>query len=505
MAPTWTPPDPGAEAPVVLIRDDGRLADIHPSRLELLPELLVERRQFRPDGRGGLRLDQQLGCLFARDHEGRLVIPSGLVPRLAAVLRRAGCRAEIEDLTDPLIPDPAPEIPDAADDEERAILAALAGNRRGVIPVRSDRDRLAVLGRAMKVFAKHRIIVVAATRAEARKIDRHLRAILKEPVACCTRGLAYTDARVRVGTIGSLDPTVGQVIFFTGATQVLRADVPARLAICPRPRIYGLIDEQVALSRRQRLVIEAWVGPVIGRHGPAGERPPVVQAVFAAWPGKDRPDLPLGLAWKRQSTWHNEGRNAAIARLAGAFANGNMATLWEYGLFLDGEDHLRQEDRRRVVVLVESPEHARVLQPLLPGWPVLCADATHPGDDRKSDSTGSGRAEIPERAILTWVYARAIGRLEADVVLRADGTPWPLDLPLASCRPEHDTERPVLLVDLADHQDETARAATRARRRAYRQAGWLAGIADSAEDDEGVDHGPGRRRRGSASGSMIVP
>jgi hypothetical protein len=102
------------------------------------------------------------------------------------------------------------------------------------------------------------------------------------------------------------------------------------------------------------------------------------------------------------------------------------------------------------------------------------------------------------------VYTRAIGRLEADVVLRADGTPWPLDLPLATCRPGYGEQQPVLLVDLEDGQDRTARDSTRGRRRAYRQAGWLAGIADSAEDDDGVDRGPGRRRRGSASGARMV-
>ena len=33
---------------------------------------------------------------------------------------------------------------------------------------------------------------------------------------------------------------------------------------------------------------------------------------------------------------------------------------------------------------------------------------------------------------MTWLYARDRGRIEADVVIRADGTPWPLDLPIAS-------------------------------------------------------------------------
>jgi hypothetical protein len=488
---------------VVRIRVHGGVADIHSLRRELLSELLVERLRFRPDGRGGLRFDQQRERLFVRDHEGKLVVPAGLVPRLAAVLRRAGCRVEIEDRTDPLIPDPAPEFPEVAGEEQRAIVAALAGNRRGAIEVRSDRDRLAVLGLAMKVFTKHRIAIVTATRAAARKIGRYLRSILNEPVQLCTRGLAYSDARVRVGTIGSLDLELAQVIIFAQAAQVLHKDGPDRLAICRRPRIYGLLDARLDLSRRQRLLIEARLGPEIGRHGLTALRPAVVRAVFAAWPGKDRPDEPLGLEWKRSSIWHNAERNTAIARLAGALANGDISTLWEYGLFLEGEDSLDSGDKRRVVVLVESPEHACALGNLLPGWSVLCADATHSGDARKHDSTGSswtGRAEFPNRAILTWLSARAIGRLEADVVLRADGTPWLLDLPLAARRPEYNKERPVLLVDLEDGQDRTAADATQARRRAYREAGWLAGTADGTDDDIGSIHGSGRRRRGRHPG-----
>jgi hypothetical protein len=173
--------------------------------------------------------------------------------------------------------------------------------------------------------------------------------------------------------------------------------------------------------------------------------------------------------------WDNDRRNEAIARLAAALAAGDMTAPWEYGLFLDDDPDLRSCAERRVAVLVESPEHARTLGRLLPGWRVLCADGADLGTVGRAGAAGVGpevRDDLPGRAIVTWLHAR--GRIEADVVIRADGLPWPLDLAVAPPRPGQAEARPVLLVDLADHQDRTARDATRARRLDYRDRGWIA-------------------------------
>jgi hypothetical protein len=110
------------------------------------------------------------------------------------------------------------------------------------------------------------------------------------------------------------------------------------------------------------------------------------------------------------------------------------------------------------------------------------------------------RPELPDRAIVTLRFAHGLGRLETEVVLRADGTPWPLDLLLAAGRPDQDEEHPVLLVDLDDVQDVTARDATRARRQVYVDRGWLVirptGGDAPGEDDQGRT-GRGRGRRGA--------
>ena len=467
-----------AGVPVIVIRNHGVCANIQPARLEMVVDLLVERRRFRSDGRGGVRGEIEPEHLFDLNQNAVLWVPSGLVPRLADAARRAGYQVEIEDLAEPFVPAPRTDVPGIVDDARRKLIAALVGNRRGVIQARSDRDRFGVIDLLPRVFTRRPIAIVAKSRCEAKKISRRLRATQGEPVDCCTRGRTDSDDRIRVGTINSLDLTVAGVVVFVDATQILHEDVPDQLMILRRTRIYGLLGDGLALCRRQRLVIEAYSGPVIGRLGPPGERPVDVRAAFASWPGKNQPDEPLGLVWKRRSIWHNTDRNAAIAQLVEALAGGDLATLWKFGLFLDDEDDLRHGEQQRVVVLVESLEHGRELGRLLPGWRVLGADEASSLDASGPARFGSipaSRQELPDRVIMTMAFAHGLGSVETDVIIRADGTPWPLDLSLTSGRSQDIEEQAVLLVDLADDQDRTARDATRARRLDYRDRGWLVG------------------------------
>jgi hypothetical protein len=476
MRPIRWSVDLAAGPPAILIRDYGACANIHPAPPEMFEELLVDRQRFLSDGRGGLRREAQPQCLFDLDPDGGVNVPAGLVPRLAAAARRAGYRVDIQDHGEPPRAAPSPEFVGLIDNARLDLAGSLAGNRRGVIEVRSAQDKLSMVELVARVFTLRPIAIVTKSRREARTICWHLGRTLAEPVECCIRGSVRPDARIRVGTINNLDLTVAGVVVFVDATQILHKDVPGRLMILRRTRIYGLLGDHFAPSRRERLLIEAYAGPVIGRLGPPGERSGDVRAAFASWPGRNRPDEPLGLIWKRRSIWHNPDRNAAIARLAEALAGGDLATLWTYGLFLDGEDDLGHGEKQRVVVLVESLEHGRELGRLLPGWRVLGANEACLADSNEHELAGpipAGQKKYPDRVIMTLAFAHGLGSLETDVIIRADGTPWALDLALASGRTPAIAEQPVLLVDLDDDQDRTARDATWARRRDYRDRGWL--------------------------------
>jgi hypothetical protein len=433
-----------------------------PVSCEVLEELAVARRAFVADGQGRLRREAEPEYLFDFDPAGGVNFLSGLVPRVAAAARRAGYTVEVQDEAGTLIPAAPPAAGLHAD--RRRLAAALAGRRMGVVLARSDAERLAFMGLVLDLFAPGRVMVVTKTRDEAWEVCRALQAGRDEPVACYTRQFTRSDARIQVGTAGSLDLAGARVVVFMDATQVQHERVRPHLRILRRQRLFGLHDDRVDLSRREQLVLEGYLGPVIGRLGPEDETAADVVAIFADWRGGERPDRPLGLEWKRGSLWANPERNAAIARLAVALGGGDLAALWEFGLFLDDEPVARLRSDRRVAVLVESAEHGRALGRLLPGWSLLRA--------------GEGRVERPAPAgadllIATAMFARESGGLGAEVVIRADGMPWSLDVGLPAGRPGGAGERPVLLVDLADHQDRAARDATRRRWLDYCDRGWM--------------------------------
>ncbi len=469
--------DAAIRGPALLIRDHGGHATLRRPQRELLAalaaELAVVRRDFAVDARSGLRRVHQTETLFEIDAAGELHVPSGLVSRLVAAAGRAGYSVDVQDGGNRVVPASMVDLVGEREDIVR-LAAALAGSRRGVLAARSRDHRLAALRLIIRLLQDGKIMIIASTLAEPKKIARDLSSRTAEPSGCFTRQLNRSDVRVQVGTLGGLDPTVAGVVVFADARQALHARARRDLASLGRQRIYGLFDDRDWLGRRERLLIEAGIGPVIGRLGAADEFPVVLRAVFADWTGGELPDLQLGLQWKRRSIWHNPARNAAIARLASALDAGDDAPLWEHGLFLDREGAARPPADPAVVVLVEAPEHARGLAQLLPGWTVLSAERhdAAAAEARAGTPSRGYREGAARRAIATWLYARDRGRVEADIVLRADGTPWPLYVGLAPPGPRAEG-RAVLLVDLADDQDRTARAATNARRADYQDRGWV--------------------------------
>jgi hypothetical protein len=155
--------------------------------------------------------------------------------------------------------------------------------------------------------------------------------------------------------------------------------------------------------------VEGLFGGVVFEIESHRRHPADVRVLLADAPDVDVPRRATGLERKRHF-WHSDRRNAAIAAIARAFANGRLDDLVPHGLFLDAEPLERTAggQGRRVAVLVESPEHARAFGDLLPGWRVL--DALHdpyaePGPDDRTRPGAKHKFERPDGAIITLVRA----------------------------------------------------------------------------------------------------
>ena len=110
------------------------------------------------------------------------------------------------------------------------------------------------------------------------------------------------------------------------------------------------------------------------------------------------------------------------------------------------------------MIVVESPEHARKLQRLLPKWQVLDMMSGKP----------SPNSDLPRRIIATTSYVAAKG-IRAQVWIRATGTPWPLRLKNFPPRSDTGYKGAVLLVDIQDQMDAQATDDTERRIQEYQR------------------------------------
>src|SRR5262249_37347187 len=145
------------------------------------------------------------------------------------------------------------------------------------------------------------------------------------------------------------------------------------------------------------------------------------------------PRTRTSLERKRRHVWRAGRRNDFIAALTDALVGRDRATLWGHGLFLGAEDDAYfTGPAPSVTVLVESPEHGRELLKRLPGGELWDA-VPRKGQAAQRAADPFKIGPLPQ-VILTLVEATRLtdndGRhsLGTEVLVRADGTEWPLDL-----------------------------------------------------------------------------
>jgi len=416
------------------------------------------------------------GCTWERGREALVVptehggiMPAGLVPRVLALLQSQGHQAEVRDHRKDRRPlRVSKRLPEEITADEQLLVGAVIGHRQGQIVIRKGGDRIRVISLICWCFPAAHVLILASTREEVRDLHRKLGQPLRFNL-----GRQFGSRRISrfprvVATMASgaiYDTAKWDIILYPFAEQLTQKQAFEAAMRCGGPRVYGIVEAGSALPRRTRLIVEGICGPVIHElPDPGGRRADVRVLMFEA-PWCPAPGKLTVLERKRRMYWHSDARNGAVAEVATAFDTGNPEPLWQHGLLLSEEDGNRcaGNQRRRVAIVVESPEHGRHLLKHLPDWRLV--DANMPAKDRRGKI-------VLDRAVVTMLAADRQRQLDVDVLVWAAGGRAVADFPGFPPRYPDGRARQVLLIDVADDFDETAVDNTSARIRAYDLRRW---------------------------------
>ena len=419
--PREVPAGDATASAATTVRLDNRWAFVSPRPGdEILASLGYESRAYGAGGPRGLSDHRLHSALYRPGTGDSVAVPIGLVPRVVALLEGSGHRVAIVDRTPPRPGVGAGEVevgglagPDAA------LAGAVAANRRGLILAPGMPRRVAAIATMARAFPRARFSVAVASRSQVSSVHDRLRRLVREPVALHHKhGVILSGARLKVCTWGSLDERASDLILFAEAGDALGLRFVRSTSALTNQHVFGFVGPGAEPHAREGLLLKALLGVVIHEIGGDGGRPAAVRVAVAKAPAVPIPGKLDALERKRRSVWHAGGRNAGVAEVAAALAEGREADLRRQDVLCGGEPPrgLDGAGGRRVAVLVESPEHARVLAGRLPGWTVL------------SGRPGPGGGELPARSILTRVHAHGLRRLDVDALVRADGSAGPLRL-----------------------------------------------------------------------------
>jgi hypothetical protein len=449
--------DPKRQNPAVVgpvrVRVFGPLALVEGLPRSEIPSYLLSTATIpQPGGkRGGrLRAERQRHARFV---PAGLLIPAGLAPRVVAEVERTGRAVELRHES---------EIRPGLDVDEQALarlgpgeaafISTIRAQHRGLIAAPRLEDRVALVAAAAVALPHACISIGVASRSLAASFHARLSRRLREPVALHHKhGVVFSEERLRVATAGSLDPWWSDLVFFVEASDAItRLFLPTMSELQDGQAAFGFIDKSKRLGARERLRLEGFLGPIIHRVGPGPATVSVLVVKLEPVPFLDIRD---DLERKRRAIWGNQARNAMIARAA----------------IMVAECHAGPSIRpgTNVTVLVESPEHGRTLAGLLEGWPLLERRPERPGKTHYD-------SEIPARSIVTYARARQLGKLDADVLVRADGGGWPLPS-IGFPRRADALCAQVALVDFEDSDDATLARDARNRLADYHGRGWKVG------------------------------
>ncbi len=252
-------------------------------------------------------------------------------------------------------------------------------------------------------------------------------------------------------------------IILWGRQTIRQTLVRRALRTMPRVRAY-LIAAGEVVPESDQLQAERHVGPTIFCERPYQAMPPEVrwETFTVAEPARPKDRHPFR---RKQLIWNDTRRNERIAEVAVAFDGADLRSVQRLDLAL-GDTPAEWEvygGKLDVVVVVETPAHARALAQHLPGWNVLTKE---PNNDGMSRRMATWQRDNQRRAIVTIGWIQDHG-LAADVAIRADGTAtrWQADW---GAHPDPARKiRVFRLIDLQDSFDDIAERDSRQRLQHY--------------------------------------
>lgn len=433
----------------------GNIVSISPPVERLANELSLPVITYKPGGTLGYE-SVRSSSAFWHLTDRSMVIPVGLWPRARTLLEADGHAITVTDHRQADEHAAIDEILVASSSlDERLFLEILAQHPQGQVEVQRTGTLLHQITLACRLYWRARILIGVATSRLAWRIWDHLRRHLPIDETFLAKELDWcTDRRIVIGTfrkIAPANPRAWHVLLLPRGEESVGEHAGMFLPWLRGLRVYAFVRPGQRRDLRTSLRLEAMAGPIIW-----STTPPLAQVGVAIVSGPVLTSLPspeTPLERKRQ-LWRCHARNRLIAAVSKALASNDRSVLSRYRL-----DHLVRRSPKSTVVVVESVEHARALAELLPGWRVMHA---LPG---AQDDTA------PCEGVIATIARIAQSRVHADVLIRATGGGWPLNV---KGFPPTQQEYPdgVLLVDIEDRHEAQATKDGLRRRNDYRRRGW---------------------------------
>jgi hypothetical protein len=312
---------------------------------------------------------------------------------------------------------------------------------------------------------------------------RRLEKALEERLSLWAPGAFRRGDRIAVTTYGSVDPRSAgsfHALLVPAGREALGNKAAEVIAHMDFPRRYAFVDPPHRLDRKDEWRLEMIAGPVI--HRLAGHTVQVrVGTLICSIPRSITADSPLER--KRKAIWHNPLRNKLVADAATELGSGDRNALERLGLVSIAS---AVTDPLRVVVLVESTEHAREFSRFLAESPIVDAvPRRRPASTPQRDGSPELVNSTP---VLVTMTVAAQRRVFTDVLVRASGGNGRFDVqgfPDASADAEFHEN---LVIDIEDQGDPMAQNDSRQRLQDYNNRAWKLELGRTREmSDEQQD------------------